>query len=45
MSYHGLDECEKEIFLNVACFLEGKRKELVEEILHDCVIVSLKNLS
>ncbi|XP_022925484.1 TMV resistance protein N-like isoform X1 [Cucurbita moschata] len=36
VSYDGLDEREKEIFLDVACFFEGKRKELVEEILHDC---------
>ncbi|KAG6592343.1 Disease resistance protein RUN1, partial [Cucurbita argyrosperma subsp. sororia] len=36
VSYDGLDEWEKEIFLDVACFFKGKRKKLVEEILHDC---------
>ena len=35
VSYDGLDEWEKEIFLDVACFFEGKRRELVEDILHD----------
>ena len=36
VSYDGLDEWEKEIFLDVACFFNGKRRELVEEILQDC---------
>ncbi|XP_022925482.1 TMV resistance protein N-like isoform X2 [Cucurbita moschata] len=36
VSYDGLDEWEKEIFLDVACFFKGKRKKLVEEILLDC---------
>ncbi|XP_023535476.1 TMV resistance protein N-like isoform X1 [Cucurbita pepo subsp. pepo] len=36
VSYDGLDEWEKEIFLDVACFFKGKRKELVEEILNGC---------
>ena len=31
-----MDEWEKEIFLDIACFFKGKRKELGEEILHDC---------
>ena len=36
VSYDELDEREKEIFLDLACFFQRKRKELVEEILNDC---------
>nr|AGH33842.1 resistance gene-like protein [Cucumis melo] len=36
VSYDGLDEWEKEIFLDVACFFNGKRREVVEEILNGC---------
>ncbi|XP_023535318.1 disease resistance-like protein CSA1 [Cucurbita pepo subsp. pepo] len=36
VSYDRLDEWENEIFLDVACFFMGKRKEIVEEILHNC---------
>lgn len=36
VSYDGLDEWEKEIFLDVACFFKGKRREVVEEILNGC---------
>ncbi|KAE8648990.1 hypothetical protein Csa_007990 [Cucumis sativus] len=36
VSYDGLDEREREIFLDVACFFNGKRREVVEEILNGC---------
>ena len=34
ISYDGLDRNEKEMFLDIACFFNGKDKELVESILH-----------
>ncbi|KAK4269161.1 hypothetical protein QN277_022353 [Acacia crassicarpa] len=33
MSYDGLDYKEKQIFLDIACFLKGEREEFVEELL------------
>lgn len=36
VSYDGLDEWEKEIFLDVACFFKGKGREVIEEILNGC---------
>lgn len=36
VSYDGLDEREKDIFLDVACFFKGKRRDFVEEILDGC---------
>ncbi|KAI9119843.1 hypothetical protein K1719_009232 [Acacia pycnantha] len=33
MSYDGLGYEEKQIFLDIACFLKGKREEFVEELL------------
>ncbi|PON95610.1 TIR-NBS-LRR-like protein [Trema orientale] len=35
ISYDGLDREEKDIFLDIACFFQGKRKNFVEEILDD----------
>ncbi|XP_057990884.1 disease resistance protein RPV1 isoform X2 [Hevea brasiliensis] len=36
ISYDGLDEHEKEIFLDVACFFEGMNEEFVENVLNGC---------
>ena len=36
ISYDGLDEKEKDIFLDVACFFKGHDRDLVESILDGC---------
>ncbi|KAK2414712.1 disease resistance protein RUN1 [Trifolium repens] len=36
MSFEGLQPREREIFLHVACFFEGERKDYVRRILHAC---------
>ena len=36
VSYDGLEEMWKEIFLDIACFFRGKTKDLVVEILEKC---------
>lgn len=36
ISFDGLPDEEKEVFLDVACFFEGKDKEVVLEILNCC---------
>ncbi|KAM6581241.1 hypothetical protein CsatA_005015 [Cannabis sativa] len=36
ISYDGLNDHEKDAFLDIACFLKGKRIEVVEEILDGC---------
>ncbi|KAF7851306.1 hypothetical protein BT93_L4134 [Corymbia citriodora subsp. variegata] len=35
-SFDGLDENERNIFLNIACFFKGKRIEYIKEVLDDC---------
>ncbi|KAK3431283.1 hypothetical protein EUGRSUZ_E02649, partial [Eucalyptus grandis] len=34
-SFDGLENNEREIFLDIACFFRGKRKEYIEEVLDD----------
>jgi hypothetical protein len=36
ISYDGLEEMEKEIFLDIACFFNGETKDLVIKILENC---------
>ncbi|KAF8024229.1 hypothetical protein BT93_F1433 [Corymbia citriodora subsp. variegata] len=36
LSYDGLQQKEKEIFLDVACFFRGKEKTYVTEVLNNC---------
>ncbi|XP_054797621.1 disease resistance protein Roq1-like [Prosopis cineraria] len=36
ISYDGLDENEKTIFLDIACFFRGWRKDKVTQVLEDC---------
>ncbi|KAL3739715.1 hypothetical protein ACJRO7_021046 [Eucalyptus globulus] len=36
ISYDGLEENEKEIFLNVACFFKGKYSEYIKKVLDSC---------
>ncbi|KAL5845687.1 hypothetical protein ACOSQ3_009211 [Xanthoceras sorbifolium] len=36
ISYDGLEETEKKIFLDIACFFKGKNKDRVMEILDSC---------
>ncbi|KAL4637434.1 hypothetical protein ACB092_03G076800 [Castanea dentata] len=36
ISYDGLDQTQRHIFLDVACFLKGLGKDLVENILESC---------
>ncbi|KAL3733908.1 hypothetical protein ACJRO7_023285, partial [Eucalyptus globulus] len=36
MSYDGLRQNEKEIFLDIACFFKGKKKPYVTEVLDNC---------
>ena len=36
ISYDGLDDKEKNIFLDIACFFKGEDKEYVVEILNGC---------
>ncbi|KAK3430947.1 hypothetical protein EUGRSUZ_E02152 [Eucalyptus grandis] len=36
ISYDGLEENEKEIFLNVACFFKGKHSEYTKKVLNSC---------
>ncbi|XP_056158523.1 disease resistance protein Roq1-like isoform X5 [Syzygium oleosum] len=36
MSYNGLDENEKEIFLHIACFFKGREREYTNKVLNSC---------
>ena len=36
LSYNGLDEMQKDIFLDIACFFEGDDRDFVEKILVGC---------
>ncbi|KAK3430907.1 hypothetical protein EUGRSUZ_E02588 [Eucalyptus grandis] len=36
ISYDGLEENEKEIFLNIACFFKGRTSNYIEEVLDSC---------
>ncbi|KAL3726159.1 hypothetical protein ACJRO7_031103 [Eucalyptus globulus] len=36
LSYDGLEDCTKEIFLNIACFFKGKPIEYILEVLNSC---------
>ncbi|XP_023548551.1 TMV resistance protein N-like isoform X2 [Cucurbita pepo subsp. pepo] len=44
VSYDGLDDEQKEIFLDIACFFKGKRRDLVEEILDGCDLYAKRNV-
>ncbi|XP_070681489.1 disease resistance protein RUN1-like isoform X3 [Malus domestica] len=35
-SFDGLDDTEKDIFLDIACFFKGMRKDYATEVLHSC---------
>ncbi|PON47918.1 TIR-NBS-LRR-like protein [Parasponia andersonii] len=43
ISHYGLDEIQKSIFLDIACFFEGNYKDYVERIL-DCAITVIDDL-
>ncbi|XP_039167431.1 disease resistance protein RPV1 [Eucalyptus grandis] len=36
LSYDGLEDCEKEIFLDIACFFKGKSIQYIMEVLNSC---------
>ncbi|KAK3416262.1 hypothetical protein EUGRSUZ_H01707 [Eucalyptus grandis] len=36
LSYDGLEDCEKEIFLDIACFFKGRSIEYIMEVLNSC---------
>ncbi|XP_014622717.1 disease resistance protein RPV1 isoform X2 [Glycine max] len=36
LSYEGLDDDEKNIFLDITCFFKGQRRDRVTKILNDC---------
>ncbi|KAK3444748.1 hypothetical protein EUGRSUZ_A00810 [Eucalyptus grandis] len=36
LSYDGLEDCEKEIFLDIACFFKGQSIEYIMEVLNSC---------
>ncbi|KAL6315670.1 hypothetical protein AAG906_005758 [Vitis piasezkii] len=44
ISYDGLDDKEKNIFLDIACFFKGEDKEYVVEILDGCAFFSLSGI-
>lgn len=44
VSYDGLDEKEKVIFLDVACFFKGKTRHAVEEILDGCGVYAKRRV-
>ncbi|XP_048131527.1 disease resistance protein RUN1-like [Rhodamnia argentea] len=44
ISYDGLEENEKEIFLDIACFFKGKNSEYVEKVLDSCDLEAIIGL-
>ena len=44
VSYKGLDDKEKNIFLDIACFFKGEDKDYVMEILDGCGFFSLSGI-
>ena len=38
ISFEGLQQEEKEIFLHIACFFSGEREEYVKQILDSCIL-------
>ena len=44
ISYNGLDDKEKNIFLDIVCFFKGEDKEYVVEILDGCGFFSLSGI-
>ncbi|PON46059.1 TIR-NBS-LRR-like protein [Trema orientale] len=46
VSFDGLDHIQKEIFLDIACFFQGKSKDFVEKILDDggCFAIVIRDL-
>ncbi|XP_039168710.1 TMV resistance protein N [Eucalyptus grandis] len=41
VSYDGLDENEKEIFLHIACFFNGQTKEYTKKVLDSCDLLTV----
>ena len=44
VSYDGLEELEKDIFLDIACFLKGRNKDNVVNILDACNLFATSNI-
>ena len=44
VSYDGLNDKEKNIFLDIACFFKGEDKDYVMEILDGCGFFSLSGI-
>ncbi|KAF8033335.1 hypothetical protein BT93_D2060, partial [Corymbia citriodora subsp. variegata] len=40
LSYEGLDENEKEIFLHIACFFKGRTREYTKKVLDSCDLLT-----
>ncbi|XP_039168362.1 disease resistance protein RUN1-like [Eucalyptus grandis] len=40
VSYDGLDENEKEIFLHIACFFNGRKREYTKKVLNSCDLLT-----
>ncbi|XP_031123399.1 TMV resistance protein N-like [Ipomoea triloba] len=45
ISYDGLDEECKEVFLDIVCFFRGKRRDVIEEVLDGCKLNPVANIS
>ncbi|MFS8031229.1 putative P-loop containing nucleoside triphosphate hydrolase, leucine-rich repeat domain superfamily [Helianthus anomalus] len=45
MSLEGLDSCEKELFLDIACFFNGWKKDDVTDILDSCGLFATSGLT
>ncbi|XP_019167597.1 PREDICTED: protein SUPPRESSOR OF npr1-1, CONSTITUTIVE 1-like [Ipomoea nil] len=45
ISYDGLDEECKEVFLDIVCFFRGKRCDIIEEVLDGCKLNPVANIS
>ena len=44
VSYDGLEELEKDIFLHIACFFKGRSKDNVVNILDACNLFATSNI-